>query len=284
MLNVSNIQRVCFHDGPGIRTTVFLNSCLLKCPWCANPETSKLVKKYIINNNCKKDKCPFNIKCNGIKSNMKELENNYIKCPIGAIEKTQNLYSTNQLYELLVNDTFLYGSDGGVTFSGGEPLLQSKNLSKLMKKLVDSNINIVMETCLFANKTTLEEIIDYVDLFIVDIKILDKDKCLKVLGGELELFFENIKLIFSKEKKVIFRIPLIEPYITNKKNMEEIYDFLKLYKPLKVEIFKGHNLAREKYSKLGLKYDEVKPITNKEIEIIKNNIENLKIKTDIIKF
>ena len=284
MLNVSNIQRVCFHDGPGIRTTVFLNSCLLKCPWCANPETSKLTKKYVLNDNCKKEKCPFNIDCNGIKSSMEELENNYIRCPIGAIEKTQNLYSIDDLYKLLINDKFLYENNGGVTFSGGEPLLQSKNLSKLMKKLADNNINIAMETCLFASKTMLEDVINYVDLFIVDIKILDTEKCLKILGGNLDLFFENINLIFSKEKKVIFRIPLIEPYITNKENMGKIYSFLKTYKPLKVEIFKGHNLAKEKYYKLGLKYEDVKTISDEDIKLIKKIIEDLGIETQVIKF
>ena len=155
-LIVNNIQRVCFHDGPGIRTTVFLNSCLLRCPWCANPETSKFFRSYVVNNNCTKEQCPYGVDCNGIKSLNDKLEMNYKKCPISAIEKIKTSYSIDHLYNILMEDSFLYKAEGGVTFSGGEPLLQSKNLSILMKKLVDSHVNIAIETCLFANKSNLK--------------------------------------------------------------------------------------------------------------------------------
>lgn len=284
MLNVNNIQRVCFHDGPGIRTTVFLNGCSLKCPWCANPETSKISKKYVINSDCKREKCPFGVHCNGMKSTNNELEINYSRCPIRAIERIQNKYSTDDLYNILIKDLFLYKKEGGVTFSGGEPLLQSKQLVKLLKKLKIADVNTTLETCLLVDKSNICNLIDYVDLFIIDIKILDKEDCLNIIGGNIEMFMENIELIFSKQKNVIFRIPLIYPYVTNKKNIEIIYSFLSQYKPLKVEIFKGHNLAREKYLKFGLDYEEVLTIHDNEIQEIKQHIDNLGIETEIINF
>lgn len=284
-INVNNIQKVCFHDGPGIRTTIFLNSCLLNCPWCANPETSHFKKIYYVNDNCKYNgSCPYKINCKGKESSNELLDKNYNLCPVEAIEKNIKEYSVSELEEIILEDKFLYKEDGGVTFSGGEPLIQSNILSKLFKNLKKQNINIAVETCLYVKKENIEEIINYVDLFIIDIKILDEKESKKIINGNLETYLTNIDYIFKNNKKVIFRIPLIKPYITNENNLNKIYNLLEKYKPYKVEIFKGHNLAREKYLKLGLNYNEVKTISDDEIIKIKNKINNLDINIEVISF
>lgn len=284
MLNVNNIQRLCFHDGPGIRTTVFLNFCTLNCPWCANPETSKYNKKYIINENCNNEICPYGFECNGFKSTIEQLKSNYNNCPIEAIDKNENLYSVDDLYDELVKDKHLYKNVGGVTFSGGEPLIQAEELSKIIKKLKKDNINITLESCLFVPIKNLNLIIDDVDLFIIDIKILNKIDCMKILNGDIDLFLKNIDLIFKKNKKVIFRIPLIVPYIANEKNLNDIYRFISKFKPTCVEIFKGHNLAEQKYLKLKLNYDKVKTVSDEEIEKIKKYLEKCDVNVNIIKY
>lgn len=252
ILKVSNIQRVCFHDGPGIRTTIFLSGCSLTCPWCANPENSLFIKEHFSN---------------------EEL-----------LKKVYQPYTIEQLNDIILKDKFLYGKDGGVTFSGGEPLIQSDLLSVLMKRLKENNVNIAVETCMYANLKDLDNIIDHTDLFIIDIKILNQEKALEVLSGNLEKFWTNIDTVFRKGKKVIFRIPLIYPYVTNIENLNRIYEFLEKYKPYKVEIFKGHNLGKEKYQKLGLEYIEVKTISDMEIEDIKNKIKSLGIEAEVISF
>lgn len=252
MLKVSNIQRVCFHDGPGIRTTIFFSGCPLRCPWCANPETSLFNKKYFLN----KD----------------------------VLEEVYKIYTIDELEYIILKDKFLYKAEGGVTFSGGEPLAQSKNLSVLMKRLKEKNINITIETSMYASEQSVKDVIDYIDLFIIDIKILNQEKALEILNGKVQEFLDNIEMIFKKNKKVIFRIPLINPYITNEENKNAIYDFLNKYKPLKVEIFKGHNLGKEKYKKLGLEYKEVKTIDYEEILKIREKIESMGIETEIISF
>jgi len=243
LLKVSNIQRVCFHDGPGIRTTVFLSGCPIRCPWCSNPETSIYTK-----------------------------------------DDVYKFYTISELLDIIVKDKFLYNEEGGVTFSGGEPLIQSKNLSILMKKLKEECINIAIETSLYSNEDNLSDLIDHIDLFIIDIKILLKNEAFEIFGGKLEKYLNNIKKVFEKNKKVIFRIPLIYPYITNEENLNEIYDFLKRYKPFKVEIFKGHNLGKEKYKKLGLEYKDVNTINNDQIEEIKNKIREIGIQIEVINF
>lgn len=283
---VNNIQRICFHDGPGIRTTIFLNSCLLKCPWCANPETSFFKKIYYVNEKCElnNEKCAYGLNCNGKASNNRILEKNYLECPVEAICKNVHEYSVKELEKIILEDEFIYKDGGGVTFSGGEPLLQSKNLSKLCKNLKERKIHITIETCLYNNRKNLEEIINLIDLFIVDIKILEDKISKGIINGNLDNYLDNIDLLFKNNKKVIFRIPLIEPYITNEFNLNKIYEFLKKYKPIKVELFKGHNLAKEKYLRLGLSYKKVETIDDNKIKIIQDKIKQLKIDVEIMSF
>lgn len=285
-IKVNNIQKVCFHDGPGIRTTIFLNSCTLKCPWCANPETSIYNKKYFVSDDCQLEnsECSYKVNCKGKFSDDALLDENYDKCPVNAIVKNIKEYSVLELENIILEDQFLYRNEGGVTFSGGEPLIQSSSLLELFKRLKDKDINIVVETSLYSNKKNLQEIIDYVDLFIIDIKILDEIESSKIINGNLHNYLDNIEYVFSKNKNVIFRVPLIKPYITNEKNLKNIYDLLKKYKPMKVEIFKGHNLAKEKYAKLNIDYNKVETVNSEEISIIKNRINKLGVDVEIISF
>lgn len=285
-LIVNSIQKSCFHDGPGIRTTIFLHSCLLRCPWCSNPESSFNEHKYIVNSNCRllNDECFYKVKCNGHNSSNTVLENNFDICPVMAIEKLFDFYTLDNLYQVIMQDKFLYSDDGGVTFSGGEPLIQGKTLGKLLKMLKKEKINVAVETSLFVDKNILLSVTDNIDLFIVDLKVLDSKKCLNYLHGDLDVYLNNIEELFNQDKSVIFRIPLISPYVTDEDNLLLIYDFLKRFKPLKVEIFKGHNLAKEKYLKLGIKYNFVNTITDEEIKKIKDKIMMLGIDTEIISY
>lgn len=285
-LIVNSIQRACFHDGPGIRTTVFLHSCSLKCPWCSNPECSMTNYRYLVNHHCHKvnNKCIYNIECPGNKVTNTDLKYFIDRCPVSAIEDNYKLYSIEELKKILVQDKFLFGTDGGITFSGGEPLLQSSNLSKLIKFLKNEQINVAIETCLFVEQENLLSVVDDIDLFIVDLKIMNANECLKILGGDLTKYLNNIEILFNKKKNIIFRIPLIKPYITNKNNMLLVYKFLAKYKPLKVELLKGHNLAKEKYQKLGIKYEEVLTINETEIEYILKEITKMGIDATSIDF
>lgn len=211
-VRITDIQHFCLHDGPGIRTTVFLKGCSLRCPWCANPECIS-----------------FEIEDDfGYDVSLDYLE--------GEVLKDECYYSMN---------------DGGVTFSGGEPLLQIKNLIGLLESLNSRNINVCFETSLFVNKDLLGLAIPYADEFIVDIKILSPDECREVLGGDINVYFDNLKLLKNENKKIIFRMPLIPKYILNDENLTLVIDFLKEYSDYPVEIFGIHNLAEDKYRKLN---------------------------------
>ncbi len=245
---ITNIQRFSLHDGPGIRTTVFFKGCNLRCPWCANPENLSFEKEK------------------------------YIKDGINGVYGYE--LRIEELEEEILKDNLYYEDGGGVTFSGGEALLYFKELEPLLKRLKDKQIHICVETALMVKEELLEIALRYVDLFIIDIKILnDKNN---VIGGNVQLYKNNVKKVFENNKKVIFRIPLIKPYTYNKENIEEIEKFLTNYRPEKVEIFKIHRLAENKYKSLNKKMLEIKEeISDKEMEELKSKLNQLNIITEI---
>lgn len=132
---ITNIQRFSLHDGPGIRTTVFMKGCSLRCPWCSNPE------------------------------NLNPYPEKYIKKGINGIYGRE--YTCDEVYDEIIKDKAFYGSDGGVTFSGGEALLQVDSILPLVRRLREQKITTAVETCLFVPSEKLKEIIPYIDFFML---------------------------------------------------------------------------------------------------------------------
>ena len=247
---VTNIQRFCLHDGQGIRTTVFFKGCNLRCPWCSNPENLNFeIEEF----EYKDEKGTY-----GYEIDLCDLEKEILK------------------------DKFFYETGGGVTFSGGEALFQFDKIEPLLENLKKQNINMCLETALTVSQNLVDIAIRYIDEFIVDIKILEKEDIGKI-NGNLELFNNNIKRLIDSNKKIIFRIPLAKNYIVTENNINSILEFLAKYKPNKVEIFRIHNLATKKYKTLGKKMVKLEEITHEEIEEIKKKIEGLGINVEIYK-
>lgn len=248
---VTNIQRFSLHDGPGIRTTVFLKGCSLHCPWCANPE------------------------------NLLPYPEAYVKD--GKQGTYGQFLSCDEIYHEIIKDRIFYDqtdeSDGlgiqrgGVTFSGGEPLLQFDVLEPLLVKLKDEKISICVETCLFVPADKLLLAFKYVDLFYVDIKILDREKCRHILGGNLDQYFSNLKELVKEEKSIVFRIPLIGGFTDDEQNIMRMADLLSVYRPRKVELIKEHNLGKNKYESLGKKPLALNGVTDDEMEKVKATLQ-----------
>lgn len=232
---VTNIQRMCMQDGPGIRTTVFLKGCNLHCPWCANPENLCMQpEKYCIGG---------------------EKEGVYGR-----------FYDSRSLQKEILKDRKFWEGGGGVTFSGGEPLLQMDCLEQLLIQLKKEHIHVAVETALQVPEDKLRAVIDYIDLFIVDIKILEKTLCKEVLGGNLEYYYDNLKLLKEREKHILFRIPCNKEYTVTPENCSEIDKLLTEYPDDPVEIFATHSLGRRKYESLGKQCMNFLPIDQKELE------------------
>ena len=248
---VSNIQRMCFHDGPGIRTTVFFKGCNLKCPWCSNPENVKFeIEKYIDKNTEKEF---------GYEIELRELEKEILK------------------------DKVYFDKEGGVTFSGGEPLLQFEKIEPLLKNLKEKDINICVETALMVPEKYLEIALKYVDEFYVDIKILDEEMCKKILNGNIKLYYKNLDKLFLSNKNVTLRLPMSEEYTITEKNTEKILELLEKYKPQKVEIFELHTLGEKKYKALNKEMQVFKKLGKDKIDNLYTLIKSIGINVEVIK-
>lgn len=248
---ITDIQRFSLHDGPGIRTTVFLKGCQLRCPWCSNPETQFDTIQYYMNDE-------------------------------GIIKSFGYYVSQNVLYDELIKDKPFYGAycqngsmeqiSGGVTFSGGEPLLQINRYEEVLSRLRREQIHLCMETSLFSSLDTLEIAVRYINLFYVDVKIMNSEKCKGLLNGDINLYKSNANYLFSKEMNVVFRIPFIGGYTDDEENQYSICEFLSQYKPLKVEILKEHNLGIRKYKCLGFLPPEYKGVSEETINRLYNKL------------
>lgn len=252
-VRVTNIQHFSLHDGPGIRTTVFLKGCNLNCPWCCNPENISFEIEKYFENGLKKE---F-----GYDISLNELEK-----------------------EILKDEIYYDNGKGGVTFSGGEPLIQIENLIPLLKRLKNKGINICFETSLSIKSNLVSMAIAYIDELFIDIKILEKEKALNILNLNLDLYLKNLEIINNsniKKENITFRIPLNNEYTLNENNINQIINLLKKY-PYKVQIFKTHNLAENKYKLIDKKQVEIKELSDNEINEIYNKIKKITDNVEII--
>lgn len=259
---ITNIQRFSLHDGPGIRTTVFCKGCGLRCPWCANPE------------------------------NLESRPEGYIKD--GKIGIYGQFMSCEDLFAEVMKDEPFYrqsgrgtGLDalpGGVTYSGGEPLLQADRLEALFQKLKDAEVHQCVETCLFVPADKLALAVQYIDFFYVDIKILNNELCRIILHGDLGQYLTNVRTLFEVGKPVVFRVPVIGGFTDSWENQREIAAFLERFRPIKVELIKEHNLGQSKYMTLGRKALELNSVTDEGMQDFRKLIwEQTGIETEICK-
>lgn len=239
---ITNIQRFCLQDGPGIRTVVFFKGCNLNCPWCSNPENIS-----------------FEIE--------KSIDNKIIY---------GKEYSVEELYKEIVKDKIYYDKDGGVTFSGGEPLFHSFEIKELLKRLNKDNISVVVETTATTPVKYLKEIIDYVDYFLIDIKILYKEDSSKI-NINIDSFYNNIKILEENNKKIFYRIPLVRGYTYTKENIELIKKFLNDNNVKEVDVFNVHELGSSKYELLGRKINHFDLLNAEDFEHLKKEFNDIKI-------
>lgn len=265
---ITNIQRFCVHDGPGIRTTVFFKGCTLHCPWCANPENIYFEEeRYFISE-----------KCNSSCTHVEEcLQKKYPQeCLYGAIGKWGRYFSEEELYAELIKDINYYGTEGGVTFSGGEPLLFLSGYEWVLNRLKQAGIEMVVETALNVAEEKVVWSTNYIDRFYVDIKTLNEDLFKHLIGGDLNLFKKNVanlKHIMSMEK-IVFRIPIVSQFSNDETSLQELKKYLDEIGAENIEIFSVHNLAEKKYERLGRKFTAYESISGDCLSKIKNMFQN----------
>lgn len=286
---VTNIQRMCFHDGPGIRTTVFLKGCGIHCPWCANPENMCFVLQYGYDESkCRKGdrSCIYNNACIVLEHPDKlgdpDVPPEKRQCPLRAIRLYGKEYEADELVRILEKDAGFWGEAGGVTFSGGEPLLQAPGLLEVWARLKEKKVHMAVETSLFVPKRYLGYALDYIDFFYVDVKLLDKEMCRQVLGGDVDLYRENIRWLAEQGVPICFRIPCSEEYVLIQRNWDAICDFLRAYPDRPVQVFRVHDLGESKYQCLGIEMERFRKVSDERLEAVRRGLEALGIQAEII--
>ena len=248
---VFDIKEMAVHDGPGIRTTVFLKGCPLKCIWCHNPEglTSEPQLMY------KDARC---IKCDACKTDCSHSECKPFgrcihMCPCNCLSVTGKTYTVAEIIEKLteyketMGDTF-----GGVTFSGGEPLFQPDFLYELITEAKKTGIHTCIETSGFANEKIFKKIVDELDFVIMDIKLVDDTLHKKYTGVSNEVILRNFDYLKSSGKPYIIRTPLIPEITDTKENLDAVK---RLIGESKWEQLPYNSVAGAKYKMLGLKFE-----------------------------
>lgn len=287
--NVFDIQRYSIHDGPGIRTIVFLKGCPLKCKWCCNPESQTLQPVVMF----KEDNCIHCGEC--IKAcpkgaisldNLNFIDRNICNgcgecanvCLTGAITMKGEELTVQEIIKDLKKDAITYRrSGGGITLSGGEPLLQHKFSVEILKACKSQGWNTAIETTGYTkDPNVLKEILPYLDLVLFDIKSIDNDIHKKYTGVSNELILKNALTISKLAKKMVVRIPTIKGVNASVEGMQKICDFVKTLNNIKtIHILPYHTYGANKYKLLGREYPmgEIETLTKEEINTFENIIK-----------
>ncbi len=255
---IFDIKKYAVHDGPGIRTTIFFKGCPLRCLWCHNPESQKLTPESAENITHKKF-LNYSDSKNG----------NFIGREI----------TVSELMKEIEKDVMFYDeSGGGVTISGGEPLMQPEFLFKLLKECKAKDFNTALDTSGYASQDLFNKIYDYVDLFLFDLKIIDKKEHLKHVGVPNKLILSNLINLCHKGKKVRIRVPLIPGITDTEKNLNQIIEIISDLKNISnIDLLPYNEMSEGKYSRFNKKFELKNLKTQPEITInrIKKSFEPL---------
>jgi pyruvate formate lyase activating enzyme len=259
---VFDIQRFSLNDGGGIRTVVFLKGCPLKCVWCSNPESQDSTlqriywKKKCMGCGACVTFCPEGKGC--FKPGYMECGNKCQKCvevcPTGALKGTAKVYDAEGLLKVLSEDKrFYYRSGGGVTFSGGESLLQYEFVRDVSFGLKAMLINTAIETCGYASWENLWTACEPIDTVLFDIKSLDNDMHKKYTGKDNVVILENLDKLAKKEKEIIIRIPAIKDLNDSEEHMEKVITLAQRVNVREIHLLPYHAMGKPKYEGLGYK-------------------------------
>ena len=266
-VRVVSMQRFSLHDGPGIRTTVFLQGCPLHCPWCANPESQPAhpVQRH------SRGKCSRCLRCvpacphgcirpgtDGYpvfdRAACRGCGSCEEACPSGALSVSGKTRTVGDILETVLKDRDYYrNSGGGVTFSGGDPFFQPEGLQALLEGAKALGLSTAVETC---GQVPTERILraePFTDLFLYDVKHGDPAELKKVTGGDAGLIFHNLETL-ARTGKVLVRIPCIPGFNLDEAVLDPIFDRILRIGIRQVHLLPYHVLGKDKYGELSLPY------------------------------
>jgi pyruvate formate lyase activating enzyme len=278
---ITDIQRFSIHDGPGIRTTLFVKGCPLHCPWCHNPETigpGAEVLYYpelcIACGTCVRI-CPQHnhqvagrivhehAECEACREAARE-------CPTGALRVTGEERESAELVELLLRDrVFFEESNGGVTISGGEPLAQAEFVRQILGAVRAAGIHTCLDTSLTGDYSRIEMVRDVTSLFLVDCKETERDRHLALTGSRLETVIRNLEQLSGDGAAIWLRCPIIPGEHDRREHLEAVGELADRIRGVEeIWLLPFHPTAQHKWAALGRRYEyaNLKPPPLEDIE------------------
>ena len=283
---ITSLQRMSIHDGPGIRTVVFLKGCNMRCKWCHNPETwsFKPQIQYI------QEKCIHCGTCiaacpqKAITPLADQIQIDYslcancgtcaASCCTQALSVVGEVVDIETLWQRIEKDLpFFKSSGGGITISGGEPLLQKEFVKEFLKHCKEQHIHTAIETNLSVNWEVIEELIPWVDLWMCDFKLFDSEKHKHWTGINNQATIQNICRLGEKKIPTLVRTPIIPGVNDSEEEIENICRILKPYADtLSYELLGFHTLGFPKYDSLGMENElkDSEQLSAEQLKTLKN--------------
>lgn len=267
-LSIMEIERFAVHDGPGIRTVVFLQGCPLHCPWCSNPESQKR-KPYLFH---------LNNKCIGCGCCAKTCSQGHISvreqfpvfnrkactacrtcadiCPQNAIKFVGESFSSAEIMQMILRDKeYYFHSGGGITFSGGEAFTQFEGLMELLFQCRKEGLHTAVETCGQVDIKLIKQALPLVDVFLFDVKHTNGELLKKKTGGDWEVILANLRYISGENPdKITIRVPVIPDFNFNEETILDIFSLTAENHIKHVHLLPYHTLGKDKYEQIGLSY------------------------------
>jgi pyruvate formate lyase activating enzyme len=295
---VFNIQRYSIDDGPGIRTTVFLKGCPLRCTWCSNPE-SQAAEPEVSHSGALCKRCGHCAQVCELRAITVTDSGTHIDravcnncgrcveaCSYQAMKMLGRRMTVEEVLREVIKDKQYYEiSGGGVTVSGGEPLFQPQFVAALLRQCRENGVHTCVETCGFGSRRDLDEILTHADLVLFDVKVVEEATHVRLTGRGNRVILDNLDALIARGIPLVIRVPVVPGQNDAGEQIADLARIMKAKDLKTIELMPYHKYGSGKYEMLGRHYalSDIRAPSDLELESAKHTLESAGIACEIVK-